>query len=184
MTDDTGVKENETEVPREEKARLQRWALTAEIIGAIAIVVSLIFVGLQLKESTRATKSATASEANAMTAAWYSGLGNSEDSSSLFYHFLTDFDSLSQEEKFRVVMILHSALLSFQNSYYLAEEGTLDPRIRNTVTEAIVVIKDSAGWAYYWENRRPLFFPEFQDYVDELMASDRKVSQSIYMPEE
>lgn len=36
--------------------RLQRWALTAKIIGGVAVVVSLIFAGTQIKHS--ATESA------------------------------------------------------------------------------------------------------------------------------
>jgi len=35
--------------------KLERWALVAEIIGAIAIVVSLIFVGFQIRQSTEET---------------------------------------------------------------------------------------------------------------------------------
>ena len=184
MSDEFISEEEKVESLVETETRLQRWALTAEIIGAIAIVVSLIFVGFQLKESARATKSATASDANALTISWYTALGNSERSSDLFYRFISDFDSLNQGEKFQAVMLIHAAILSFQNSYYLVEEGSLDERIRNTITEAIVVIKDTPGWTYYWENRRPLFFPEFQTYVDELMVVDREVSKSIYMTEE
>ena len=162
--------------------RLQKWALIAEVMGGIAIIISLIFVGIQFRENTRATRSATANDANALTSSWYMELGNNEQSSRLFYRFISDFDSLAPEEKFQMVMKLHSALLSFQNSFYLAEEGTLDPRIRDTINEAIVVIKDTPGWHYYWENRRPLFFPEFQNFIDELMKVDREVSQSIYKP--
>ncbi len=180
MSDEPSVEEEKIDAIVETETRLQRWALTAEIIGAIAIVVSLVFVGFQLKESARATKSATANDAHALTISWYTALGNSDSSSDLFFRFITDFDSLSQQESFQAVMLIHAAILSFQNSYYLVEEGSLDERIRNTILEAIVVIKDTDGWKYYWENRRPLFFPEFQNYVDELMKVDRKVSQSIY----
>ena len=35
------------------ETRLQRWALVAEIIGGIAIIVSLIFVGYQVRQSTK-----------------------------------------------------------------------------------------------------------------------------------
>ena len=164
--------------------RLQKWALIAELIGAVAIIISLIFVGIQLRDNTRATRSANASEANALTVSWYLELGNNPQTSSLFYRYLTDFDSLSQEEKFQMVMKLHAVVLTFQNSFYLVDEGTLDDRIRDTITEAIVVVKDTPGWDYYWGNRRPLFFPKFQQYVDELMEVEREVSQSIYMPAE
>ena len=34
------------------KLRLSEWASIAEVIGAIGIVISLIFVGVQVKENT------------------------------------------------------------------------------------------------------------------------------------
>ena len=42
------------------KYRLKNIALVAEIFGGIAILISLIFVGFQFKENTKATRSATA----------------------------------------------------------------------------------------------------------------------------
>jgi hypothetical protein len=41
------------------KRTLAEWASVAEIIGALAIVVSLVFVGLQIRANTRATQNAT-----------------------------------------------------------------------------------------------------------------------------
>ena len=42
------------------KYNLKKIALVAEIFGGIAILNSLIFVGIQFKENTKATRSATA----------------------------------------------------------------------------------------------------------------------------
>ena len=39
--------------------RLQKWALIAEVIGAVAVVISLIFVGIELRSNTEATRAAT-----------------------------------------------------------------------------------------------------------------------------
>ena len=35
--------------------KLERWALIAEIVGGVAIVLSLIFVGLQVRQSAEQT---------------------------------------------------------------------------------------------------------------------------------
>jgi hypothetical protein len=41
------------------KRSLAEWANVAEIVGAFAIVVSLVFVGVQIRDNTRATQNAT-----------------------------------------------------------------------------------------------------------------------------
>jgi len=77
-------------------------------------------------------------------------------------------------------MSLHAAFLNFQNSYYLAQEGTLDHDIRNSLTAAIAAVKDQPGFLRYWQQRKPIFFPEFQDYVDLIVASDQVNSEGVY----
>ena len=42
---------------------LQDWAYIAEIVGGIAVIVSLIYVGLQVNDSACAVRSAAASDA-------------------------------------------------------------------------------------------------------------------------
>ena len=45
-----------------------------EALSVAAVVLSLIFVGLEVNESTRATRSATAAETTATIAEWYTSL--------------------------------------------------------------------------------------------------------------
>jgi len=41
------------------KIKLAEWASIAEILGAVAIVISLLFVGFQISDGTRETRAAT-----------------------------------------------------------------------------------------------------------------------------
>ena len=162
--------------------RLQKWALIAEVAGGVAIIISLVFVGIQLGDNTRATRSAMAMEANATSFSWYLRMGSDPNTSGLFYRFMTDFDSLTQEEKFQMVMYQHAVILSFQNRFYLVNEGTLDAETLHTIMEVMVILKDRPGWQYYWANRRALFLPEFRAFMDELIKDDREISQSLFQP--
>ena len=162
------------------KEKLQEYALIAEIVGAVTIVVSLLFVGFQLHENTMATRSATASAASATTSAWYTALGTSEQSSALFFQFINDPDALTPEQRMQAVFAIHGVIINFQTSFMLAEQGTLDPQIKDTILEALVVVKDKPGWIYFWEQRKPFFFEEFQAYVEELTNVERTTSNDIF----
>ena len=72
------------------KFSLKKIALITEIIGGLALFISLIFVGVQFKENTIATKSANANAANAITVSWYTKTGNSEQSSQLLGDYIKD----------------------------------------------------------------------------------------------
>jgi hypothetical protein len=154
------------------KTKLSEIANLAEVIAAIAIVISLFFVGIQLRDNTKATKSASAIAASSETAQWYAQLGFDGGNAVLFRDFITDPDTVTPEEQYRAIMMLHSINLIFQNNYYLVKAGTLDPRIQDSITRSIIIIKDSLGWKYYWQQRRSIFLPEYQNYVDELVGSN------------
>jgi hypothetical protein len=162
------------------KYKLSEIAHIAEIIGAVAIVFSLVFVGIQLQKHTSATKSASAIAATNSMSQWYSNLGSSEQNSNLFRNFMADPSSMSEEQQFQVIMNFHAVMLVIQNNFYLATEGTLDAEMEVSISESMVVLKDFPGWELYWKNRRALFLSGFQDYVDALMKADRTVSSDIY----
>jgi hypothetical protein len=163
------------------KYTLKKIALITEIIGGIAILISLIFVGFQFRENTIATKSATANAANAITVSWYTQTGNSAQSSQLMWDYIKDPKSITTSaEKYQATILMHGLILSFQNNYYLAKEGTLDQNVQESLTASISAIKNQPGWQDYWENRKSHFFVEFRDYMDSILTSDSEVSEGIY----
>jgi hypothetical protein len=55
----------------------------SEFIGVSVVIISLIFVGIQIRESNRATMSAMAIASIDKTTAWYVELGNNSESSAI-----------------------------------------------------------------------------------------------------
>jgi hypothetical protein len=163
------------------KYSLKKIALLAEIIGGFAIVISLIFVGIQFRDNTIATKSATANAANAITISWYTETGNSSQSSQLMWDYIKDPKSItSNAEIYQVTILMHGLFLAFQNSYYLAAEGTLDQNVHKSLTAALSAVKNQPGFIDYWESRKSLFFVEFRDYMTSILTSNSEVEEGIY----
>ena len=161
------------------KFKLKKLALIAEILGGIAILISLIFVGIQFKENAKATKSANASATVAAMANWYIELGNNKESSELFYDFMADPDLMTPQQRFQVVMNAHGLFIIFQNSYYLSKEGTLDSEMQNSLTSVILAVVDQPGFNFFWEQRKAFFFKEFRLYVEDIIENGEPV-KSIY----
>lgn len=125
-------------------------------------------------------KATLIAESIATMSSWYSEMGGNEQASYLFWNFMATPDSLSQQSRFQGIMSIHSLFLSFQNSYYLVQEGTLDVRIHKTMTETIIGVKDQSGFQLFWKTRRSLFYTEFQNYVDQILKSDKEISRGLY----
>ena len=162
------------------KLKLTEMASIAEVVGAFAVVISLIYVGVQVNDSTRAVRAASANDANVAVQSWYLEVGSDQQTSELFYRVLMNGRPESKEEEFQFMMIFQGAFLAFQNSFLLVEEGTIDPEVHEGLTGAILIVKDTPGMELYWRQRRITLHPRFVAYVDDLIQRDVKSTMDIY----
>ena len=166
------------------KIKLSELASIAEIIGAFAVVISLIYVGIQVNDSAGAVRSASANDANVAMQNWYLQIGSNQQTSELVYQALISEEALSNEEEFQFLMMMHAIFLGFQNNYLLAEEGTIDLELREAITAAILGIKALPGMRRYWRQRKSYLHSGFAGYVDQLLMQDTDVSVDIYRTSE
>ena len=89
-------------------------------------------------------------------------------------------DALTAEERFQAILSLHGLFLSFQNSFYLSRQDTLDTDIRQSLTEVVVAVKHTPGIRHFWNARKKIFFKEFQEYIDSELAAEHSVAESLY----
>ncbi len=162
------------------RLKLTEWANIAEIIGAVAIIVSLIYVGLQVNDNTAAVRSAAANDASVAMQVWYLEMGSNRQAGDMWFNAMTSPEPLSTHDEFQFMMMMHAVLLGMQNSYLLAEEGTLDAEFREAITTAIVAVKDLPGMERYWRQRRNFFHSGFAEYIDGLLAQDPIETLDMY----
>jgi GMP synthase PP-ATPase subunit len=168
------------------KPRLKDVASIAEVIGAIAIIISLVYVGIQVDDSTRAVRSATANETATAISAWYAEVGIDANATQVFLDGIADPESLSREETGQFIYMMHGLMLQYQAAYYLSQEGTLDEELRESVTNTILGIRDQPGIHLYWRQRGKLFKPSFREHVDGLLSSGSTNTnlEELYRPRE
>lgn len=150
--------------------KLSDWSSLAEIVSAVAIVISLIYVGIQVTESTRAVRSATANETAATISNWYMTLGASPETAETYARAMEDPESVSRGEFLQFMYLSHGILTQYQAAYYTSEEGTLDVELRESLTNVIAGVREMPGFLTYWSQRRTLFEPGFREFIDDLLA--------------
>ncbi len=162
------------------KMKLKQWASFAEIIGALAVVISLVYVGIQVNDSAGAVRSAAANDANVALQAWYLQVGADRETSSIIYRGLMSEQALANEEEFQYLMMMHGAFLGFQNSYLLAEEGTIDKELLNSLNTTIANIHRLPGMSRYWKQRRSYLHPGFVEWVDRVSVQGTATTMDLY----
>ena len=151
--------------------KLSDWASIAEVVGAIAIVISLIYVGIQVNDSTVAVRSATATETSSAISSWYSDLGTNLQASDVFLRGFTNPESLTPAETAQYIFMTHGLFFQYQAAYYLAEEGTLDTELQQSLVNTVRGVREQPGFLMYWEQRGNLFQPGFKAFVDDIIVN-------------
>jgi hypothetical protein len=164
------------------KMKLKKWASLAEIIGAVAVVVSLVYVGIQVNDSAGASRSAAANDANVALQQWYMQVAQGKETSSTVFRGLVSEQALQDEEEFQFLMMTHGFFLAVQNSYLLAEEGTIDLELRNSLVNAIGGINRLPGMERYWRQRKSYLHADFAKWVELVLSSAREedVTMDLY----
>ena len=162
------------------RLKLSEWASVAEIIGATAVIISLVYVGFQVNDNTSAIRSAAANDASVAMQSWYLEMGSNREASDLWFNAMTSPEPLPTHDEFQFMMMMHAVLLGMQNSYLLAQEGTIDAEFREGITTAIVAVKDLPGMERYWRQRRDFFHSGFTEYIDGLLERETIETLDMY----
>ena len=162
------------------KLKLAELANVSQIIASVAVVVSLIYVAIQVSDNASAVRSAAANDAAVAMQSWYLEVGSNRQMSDLFINSMRGTSELSVEDEFQYLMMQHAGFLALQNSYLLGEEGTLDPSISASITAIIQGVKDLPGFELYWRQRKDYLHPGFVAYVEGLRSQESKGSVDIY----
>ena len=152
------------------KFGLSDWANVAEIGAATGVIISLIFVGLQLQSNTEATEAATREAINQKDMEY---LSLRLDSSVLAraQAKLENGEALSPLEESQLVHQEYVNFVSFEHSFYQYRKGVLEAaewlRHENIVR---LQIEGSRYALIMWTRKRHTFTPQFQELVDSFVS--------------
>ena len=162
----------------------QEISTLSEIVGSIAVVVTLIYLAIQIRDSAKASRSAAVTDATGGIQSWYQELGSNPTAAELFLDGMADPERLSRKEQFQFVMLVHSVFLGFQRSYFLSKAGTLDVELRDSIGTAVHAVNNQPGIHFYWRERKIFFQPEFAEWVEQLLARQSlSEMQQFFTPE-
>jgi len=153
-----------------EPMHLNDLANIGQIVGAIAVVISLIYVALQIRQNTNAIRAATAQSVHEHFANWYNSFSRDASLSQIAINGLKDYGSLSEADKARCVAVFMAFLSYSQNAFLKWRQGLLEPSLWLGWEQVIMNLVCAPGGKAFWKERSYLFGEEFRRYVeDDLM---------------
>jgi Na+-transporting NADH:ubiquinone oxidoreductase subunit NqrC len=149
------------------------WKETAELIGIVAIVVSLIALVIELRQTQSALLAQTYQTRAIDAVSELLEVADSEYLAPILTatNYASDFQAvadLSAEDWLRLSNFLRARMVDWDNEHYQYQNGYLDEDFFRSTTEKAVTI-----WAPRWRNVGLIESrEEFRQYVDTLLAEN------------
>ena len=138
-----------------------------QVVGAIAVVISLIYVALQIRQNTNAVRSATAQTVHEHFAKWYHLVAADDELAQIVAKGLRDYGSLSEKERVRFVAAFMSFLSYSQNAFLKWREGLLASPLWLGWELVIMNLVCAPGGKAFWKDRAYMFGEEFRRYIED-----------------
>jgi hypothetical protein len=140
-----------------------------EIIGALAVFITLVYLALQIRQNTKAVhSSALDSTVNASTIARQSIYENDEVAR-VYLKGLATPEELDDLGRLKFRLLLHNLMLSQSNIFAQAKLSDLSISEWQAQKFAIKRVISSAGGAWFWKEFAQEFDEEFRAEVDRIM---------------
>jgi hypothetical protein len=153
------------------RRNLQDWARIAEIASAVAVIISLVYVGYGVRENTRALE---ASSREALGAQDLTYLATALDTSVVARAIdkIERRETLSALEHSQLRERQHLNFRIFENAHYQHQKGTLDDSEWERYTRIIRInICEYLPAQTMWDEYEAAFVPEFRLVVEEIRGS-------------
>ena len=149
-----------------------KWSAIAEILSSIAILITLIFLALQMQQNTQTTQAMLRQSAMESDINY---LYKTMDNPGLFA-FTIDFESAGSEEQNSQYLQLFAQMTIFfrirENDYMQYRQGFIDEATWNRGLNAMREPMAFSIYRNYWKNYGSYVFnPDFVSEVNQLMEN-------------
>jgi hypothetical protein len=150
---------------------LEQLAYLAQIVGVGFVVASLVYVGRQVKQNTETMRQNAAGYYLGLQERLCGEVASSREFAQQWLKAATDFDSLDDVDKQRVLLFEWRAFTGWNQLFQLRQNGLVPDSQWNELLWSMKNFggRKSAGQA--WSVFKGAFEPRFQDFVSRHMTS-------------
>ena len=148
---------------------LQDWGALGELIGGLGIIVSLIYVAVQIRQSTNATRVATSQTftdqyMRAVSPLYEPGF------SDVYRRGLSGLNTLEGSDRVMFTAFVATLLRMFESFYIQEKDGAFDSRLFGNWTATFVDLIAYDGVSEVLEIRKHQYNAEFIEFLYERLA--------------
>jgi hypothetical protein len=140
----------------------------SQLVGSIAVVVSVLYLAVQLRSSTRVARVAAMDAAAAALRDVTKPFMENAELGRVWRAGLENLDSLSADDKARFFHAVHQFLKALETIHYHYVYGLLDTQLWEGWRELLHHYLACPGIQFYLDRRNAVFSERFRKFIAEL----------------
>jgi len=141
----------------------------ADILGAIAVVITLVYLALQVRQNTQATRASTRHAATEFIMGPPNNFLQNESFRKSFLAHLNGED-LDPDQAFQLQVYGYITMKSWEDMHYQYRSGLLTEDEWQPLHANLKFILHSSVWQDYWKREQHIYSKPFRDEVDRILS--------------
>jgi hypothetical protein len=149
---------------------LSQLADVGELLGGIAVVASLVYLAIQIRQNTTTVKGSTLHHNTDLWTSMFFRLAEPEIAQA-YVAGMSGRPDIRPLHYTQCFFICRAMFLAMENQFYQMKSGVLDPEAyasyRRSISTQFLAFR---GFRVWWEQNRAVFSTAFAEHVDAMIA--------------
>jgi len=151
---------------------LQALANIGEILGGVAVIISLLYLAVQVRQGTQAQRTENYARALDRVATMQALLSQDGDLTRLFSRGVIDEASLTAQERIQFTWILYEAFGAFEFMFHASKSDAIPEEVWTRWSVATAWWLTFPGVLAWWKAKPVPFTESFTSFVDSLIKEN------------
>ena len=129
---------------------IQDWGAASEIIGAIAVIVTLIYLAVQIRQNTSQIRNEGHARITESYNVILSQLLDDDELFKLVVRGCQDWDQLTAFEQSKFHVLFHQHLMHLRMAYQLKNKDAIDEDVYQTIEDLHIKVMANPGALVWW----------------------------------
>jgi len=138
----------------------------AQIVGDILVFLSLVYVGIQIRDDARARRAQTTHQQAAAYTDLLCKLADNGELADIYARGVRDIDSLTENEIVRFIMFVSSVFRVYEDAYLQYKLGHLDAQVWLGMQDPLNRSISMPGLRACWRQQATMFSADFRALVE------------------
>jgi hypothetical protein len=138
-----------------------------EIIAALGVIASLVYLAVQIRQNTVSVRSNTYQASAAFSAEVARMIAEDPDLARIYRVGRQQFESLTGDEKIRFITLFALQFRSYEQMFLEHRRGLIEPEIWECRRDSMLRFAVEPGFQEVWNDRKHSFTRSFREFLEQ-----------------